>query len=93
MSLEERLNDIYNIYPFCKITVNGNQTYCYTNIIVDIKFRGDDLHIALTIGMDLINIEVDKEYVENIYREVLDSINKQLRMSYDRNWRNRDDRG
>ena len=93
MSLEERLNDIYNIYPFCKITVNDNQTYFQTNIIVDIKFRGDDLHIALTIGMDLINIEDDKEYVESIYREVLDSITKQLRMSYDRNWRNRDDRG
>ena len=91
MSLEERLNDIYNIYPFCKITVNDNQTYFHTNIIVDIKFRGDDLHIALTIGMDLINIE-DKEYVETIYREVLDSINKQLRMSYDRNWRNKSDR-
>lgn len=89
MSLEKRLNDIYNIYPFCKITVNDNHTFFNTNIIVDIKFRGDDLHIALTIGMDILNIEEDKEYVESIYREVLDSITKQLRISYDRNWRNK----
>lgn len=40
--------------------------------------------------MDLINIEEDKEYVESIYREVLNSITKQLRISYDKNWRNKD---
>lgn len=89
MSLEERLNDIYNIYPFCKITVNSNLKFIQTFILVDILFRGDDIHISHTVSMDLFNIEVDKEYIEAIYREVLDSINIQLRKNYDRNWRDK----
>lgn len=74
MSLEERLEDIYKIYPFTSISIEDKSNVHSVNIVVEFYFRGKHWPLKNSVSATLDEINNDNRLIEYLVTTTLNSI-------------------
>lgn len=71
MSLEERLEDIYKIYPFISISVEDNSQVHNVSIVVEFYFRGKHWPMRNGVNFTLDEINNDRRLISYLVDDTL----------------------